>query len=193
MVACVIRCCVALWQTGYGNQVWFVCKLRCGDGYTVLGRCSKQQIRLLKWHWFISAVDTGTVCNGNKQFAVNRLYKVQQVEPLLLCENVLEAFGNFAVVLVIKVVVGFVCPSAGYAHPSGAKFARQFDEAWIGCVDWIVPLLKIAHVGPIFDNREFFGAVNLRLGVRLPESTTGNFRHFHVVGNKSFVNFAKWG
>ena len=136
-------------------------------------------------------VDTGAVGKGDQQLAVHSLDKVQQMQPLILLQHILEAFGNHTgFVLAVEVVVGLVCPGTGNTNPDRAEGLGQIDESLVGGVDGIVPLLQIAHVCPVLDHRERLRAIYLGIGICLPECATGNFRHFHIIGHQPLVHSA---
>ena len=192
MVTGVIGSGVALRQTGQSDQIGLVGELGGRDGHAVFLGGAEQQIRLLEGHGLVGRMDAGAVGNGNQQLSVHGLYEIQQVQPLLLGQHVLETLRHSAVsILAFKIVVGLVGPGAGNTNPGGAQLLGQLDEPGVGGVDGIVPLLQVTHVGPILDDRESLGAVHLGFAVSLPEGTSGDFGHFHIVGNQTLIDGAQ--
>ena len=113
------------------------------------------------------------------------------MKPLLLRQHILEAFGNLSAALAVKVIVGLIGPSAGNTHPCAAQFLSQLNQPGIGGINGIVPLLKIAHVTPILNCREFLSAIHLCFRVSFPEGAAGYFGHLDVVGNQAFIDLAQ--
>ena len=134
-------------------------------------------------------MDARAVRNGNQQLAAHSLYKVQQIQPLLLSQHILKAFGDRAVrVLALKIIIGLVGPGAGDPDPGRSQILCQLDQPGIGSVDGVIPLLKISHIGPVTNHREFLCAVHLGLGISLPEGSSGNLCHLHIVRYQSLIH-----
>ena len=133
-----------------------------------------------------------TVGDGYQQLTIHSLHKVQQMKPLLLGQHILEALGHFAVILVLEVIVGLISPSAGNANPTTAQFLRQLNEAGIGGVDGVIPLLEITHVAPILNDGEFLSAVHLRLCIGLPKRTACHFRHLNIIGSEAGIHLTEF-
>ena len=191
VVTGMIRCGIALGEAGQSNETGLIGKFCCRDGHAVFLGGSEQQIRLVKRHGFVSGMNTGAIGNGNQQFAIDRLHKVQQIQPLLFGQHILKALGSFAAALSVEVIVGLICPGAGDTDPCSTQLFCKFDQPGVCSVDRIVPLLQIAHIGPILDDGELFCTINLCFAVGFPESATGNFRHLDVVRNQSLIDFTQ--
>lgn len=52
---------------------------------------------------------------------------VQQAQPLLLGQYVLEALGSFTAALSVEVIIGLIDPGAGDTDPCSAQLLCQFD------------------------------------------------------------------
>lgn len=52
---------------------------------------------------------------------------IQQAQPLLLGQYVLEALGSFAAALSVEVIIGLIGPGAGDTDPCSAQLLCQFD------------------------------------------------------------------
>ena len=136
-------------------------------------------------------MDAGAVGKGDQQLAVHGFDKVQQAQPLILLQHILEALGNHTrLVLTIKIIVGLVGPGAGNTDPDRTEGPGQVDQTLILGIDGGVPLLELHHVCQVHQRRNGLGAGDLAGGVGLPEGTAGDFRHFHIVGHETFIHNA---
>ena len=182
---------VALGKAGQSDQIGLVGELGSRDGHAVLLGGTEQQIGLLEGHGLIGSMNTGAVGNGDQQLAVHSLDEVQQAQPLILGQQVLEAFGNDAARMTVKIIVGLVCPGAGNTDPGGAQLSGQLDQTGILGVDGIVPLLEVTHIGPVQNLGELLSAIDLGFGIGLPEGTAGDLGHLHIIRNKTGVHLPK--
>ena len=114
--------------------------------------------------------------------------KVAKVDPLLLTQVVVVACGHTGAV---EIIIGAGGPGAGNADPAAAQSLGKLDEPGVGGVDGIVPLVHGAHaLGKIRDG-DGFGAVDLGIGVGLPEGAAGNLGHFHIVRDQPGIDAAQ--
>ena len=81
-------------------------------------------------------MDAGAVGKGDQQLAVHGFDKVQQAQPLILLQHILEALGNHTrLVLTIKIIVGLVGPGAGNTDPDRTEGPGQVDQTLILGID----------------------------------------------------------
>ena len=127
MVTGVVRSGIALGKAGQSNEAGLIGKFCRRNRHAVFLGGSEQQISLVKRHGLVSGMDAGAIRNGNQQLAINRLDEIQQAQPLLLGQYVLEALGSFAAALSVEVIIGLIGPGAGDTDPCSAQLLCQFD------------------------------------------------------------------
>ena len=179
---------IALGEAGGGHDVGLVGKF---DGFyrnTIFRAQIHDLLSLPGRPGSFRIVNALAVSEGDQQLAANRLDEVQQTQPLLLLQHILEALGNHAgLILAVKIIVGLVCPGAGDTDPDRAEGLSQIDKLFIFGIDGVIPLLELAQVSHAGQRRNLFSASHLSGSIRHPEGAAGNLGHFHVVGHEPLI------
>lgn len=133
------------------------------------------------------------IADRDQELGAHIADKVQNADPLFSGEDAGIAGRGFPAGDVVKIVIGFRGPCAGYPDPGGTQLFGQTSQTVVIQVDGRVILRQIRHGGDIpewADNRKLLCAGNLFRRIGIPECTAGYLGHLDVIGYETLIHIA---
>lgn len=175
-------------------DIGFIHKFRSSNRHTVFLAQREDLLRFAGIPGIHRNMQTLAVGNGDHQLAAHGLDKVQNTDPLFFGQCVQIPLGSLTAHFAVKIIVSAGCPGAGNTDPHRAEFACQIPQPGIIQIngreffhEFGADLIETLTFG----KGKFFRAGHLSGRIGLPEGTTCDFCHFHVVGHQAGVYCTK--
>ena len=171
------------------GSVWLIHKFYGRNGNTIVPAVVQEQLQLTGIPGSVRVPYSVTVGRGDQQFAVYIFYKIQKPVPLLTGENAVEAFRHFSAGMAVQIIIGSGGPGAADPDIGRPQGFGQFQGPLVPKVCRGKHFQKRAHLRQVSKLGNFFFAFYLGRSIKFPESASGHFGHFYVVGDQPAVHF----
>ena len=189
LIPAEICCCIVGRRSAQNGGVWLIHKFYSGNGNTIVPAVVQEKLQLTGIPGSVRVPYSVTVGRRDQQFAVCIFYEIQKPVPLVPGKNAVEAFRHLSAGMAVKIVIGGGSPGTADPDIGRPQGFSQIQSPLVLKIRRGKHFQERAHLGQIGKLGNFFFTFYLCGGIEFPESASGYFSHFYIVGDQPAVHF----